>query len=141
MKPSTYQEWLDDRGLVRGKAETYEAYAADQASIGVPIDSADHPSQGIVPSRKQLLTALRSLAEQLGHTPLDKEMGQTGYGRDRFMREFGSVRAALEEAGLSPNVRTKTKKKRIPEGKGMTYWRMSEVSDFPHEGAAFDDLD
>ena len=63
---------------------------------------------GGVISRKELLTALQDLADELGETPTVAEMNEQGrYAVSTYIERFGSWNDAVREAGLSTNDETK----------------------------------
>ena len=54
-------------------------------------------------SKNELLTALQSLADQLGRTPVSDDMDEYGqFSTNVYERRFGSWNDALEKAGLTP---------------------------------------
>lgn len=67
------------------------------------------------PTKDQLLSEIKRLADELGHTPTDPEMRKHGrYPITRFWKMFGKWSTACRQAGLEPHTNHEGGPHRVP---------------------------
>jgi Homing endonuclease associated repeat len=138
-----------------GRSPTMKEFAADPGAGVHPQTVIEHfgtwntakRAAGLLPrrfvTREELLTALRSLGEELGRTPTVVEIKRrrgTMPSASLYWHTFGSLAAALREAGFDVTLAEERLERAISEGVALSrqLGRLPKFSDW-HEARLPDD--